>query len=191
MFSRKKSQGYSCRVKAVYKAIVNRSWILPWGRSGFMPTYMLSSCIRRMTCDADVNILKRLFENPTEDSEVRIAAFIGLMRCPTYLTIRSIKELLEKEQVNQGTPDLPSSSAPHSFRPLSFFSTPYPTYRPMEHVIHFSLYRYFYSWYLRTWARNPRFSSIWFIFLISILFQFSGIICLVLFEKSPRNGTSE
>lgn len=55
-----------------------------------------------MNCNSDQSMFGRVFENESEDSEVRIAAFIGLMRCPTYSTIRSIKETLEREQVNQG-----------------------------------------------------------------------------------------
>jgi len=79
---------------------------LPRGRNEFtyappfLSLYVL--LCRRMSCNADVNILTRLFENQAEDSEVRIASFIGLMRCPTYLTISSIKAALEREEVNQG-----------------------------------------------------------------------------------------
>jgi len=62
------------------------------------------SC-RRMSCEAqqrDVGVFKMLFENQSEDSEIRIAAFLSIMRCPSYPTIRWIRDALDREEVNQG-----------------------------------------------------------------------------------------
>jgi len=55
-----------------------------------------------MGCEADRSPLKTILENQVEDAEVRIAAFLQIMRCPTYDTIQSIKTFLETEEVNQG-----------------------------------------------------------------------------------------
>jgi hypothetical protein len=42
-----------------------------------------------------------LAEN-SEDSEIRIAAYLGVMKCVDYKTFLSIKDLLNREEVNQG-----------------------------------------------------------------------------------------
>ncbi|XP_035714329.1 uncharacterized protein LOC110858253 isoform X2 [Folsomia candida] len=59
--------------------------------------------LRRMPCEngAMIPALKAIFQNQLEDSEVRISAFLGIMRCPSYPVVVWIKEKLEKEQVNQ------------------------------------------------------------------------------------------
>ena len=44
----------------------------------------------------------RILQDFTEDSEVRIAAYLSLMACPDYKTILSIKDLLMDEEMNQG-----------------------------------------------------------------------------------------
>jgi hypothetical protein len=36
------------------------------------------------------------------DTEVRIAAYAGLMRCPDQPLVKAISDMLLKEQVNQG-----------------------------------------------------------------------------------------
>lgn len=46
--------------------------------------------------------LQKVFENQEEDAEVRIAAFLTVMRCPTYPTIRWLKDVMRKEQIRQG-----------------------------------------------------------------------------------------
>ncbi|CAG7726200.1 unnamed protein product [Allacma fusca] len=56
---------------------------------------------RRMQCTFDTSILNKIFLNPEEDSELRIQAFLSIMRCPTYSTVRYIREVLVNEQVNQ------------------------------------------------------------------------------------------
>ncbi len=57
-----------------------------------------------MPCDDETIaiILKSVFENQYDDSEVRIAAFMGIMRCPSYPIVRWIRKSLAEEQVNQG-----------------------------------------------------------------------------------------
>jgi hypothetical protein len=37
-----------------------------------------------------------------EDSEIRIAAYLGVMKCSDYKTVLAIKDLLNREEVNQG-----------------------------------------------------------------------------------------
>jgi len=55
-----------------------------------------------MNCDADVSIIRDLFEDQTEESEVRIKSFIALMRCPGYKTLKFVERTLEREKMNQG-----------------------------------------------------------------------------------------
>ena len=40
----------------------------------------------------------------SEDSEIRITAYLMVMKCPDYPTIMKIKDLLSSEEVNQGKP---------------------------------------------------------------------------------------
>lgn len=42
----------------------------------------------------------------SEDSEIRITAYLMVMKCPDYPTIIKIKDLLSSEEVNQGKPFL-------------------------------------------------------------------------------------
>ncbi|ODN01099.1 Apolipophorin [Orchesella cincta] len=60
---------------------------------------------RRMPCSEQSGHpeLRTLFENQQEDAEVRIAAFLAIMRCPTYPTIRWLKRIMGTEQVRQVT----------------------------------------------------------------------------------------
>lgn len=45
----------------------------------------------------------KILEDNSEDSEIRIAAYLGVMKCPNYQTILDIKDLLNNEEINQGT----------------------------------------------------------------------------------------
>ncbi|KAF4531743.1 hypothetical protein B566_EDAN015189 [Ephemera danica] len=56
---------------------------------------------RRLPCDLGRNYLTQLFKDPSIDTELRIAAYLEVMRCPSYQLIRSIKEMLLTEEVNQ------------------------------------------------------------------------------------------
>lgn len=58
---------------------------------------------RRLPCDECRPYFERLFRNHKIDSEVRIAAYLQVMRCPNYVVIRMIQNSLETEEVNQGT----------------------------------------------------------------------------------------
>ncbi len=46
--------------------------------------------------------LAGLFSDASADSEIRIGAYMALMGCPDEDTVRMVKDLLEKEEVNQG-----------------------------------------------------------------------------------------
>ena len=48
--------------------------------------------------------MRTVFRDLAEDSEVRIAAYLGLMRCPSHREIGLVRAALEQEQVNQGGP---------------------------------------------------------------------------------------
>ncbi|KAL3868012.1 hypothetical protein ACJMK2_040851 [Sinanodonta woodiana] len=56
---------------------------------------------RRMSCGADRNNLMALFRNGGEDSELRIAAYLAAMNCPTKYIINQIQSTLATEEVNQ------------------------------------------------------------------------------------------
>jgi len=43
-----------------------------------------------------------VFVNQSIDSEVRIAAYLQVMRCPIYSVVRHIVSILDNEEVNQG-----------------------------------------------------------------------------------------
>lgn len=57
---------------------------------------------RRLPCAESLEYFERLFRYQEEDVEVRIAAYLQIMRCPNYLMIRTIKHSLETEEINQG-----------------------------------------------------------------------------------------
>lgn len=43
------------------------------------------------------------YRNMTLDTEVRIASYLQVMRCPDYNVIKTIKHALKVEEVNQGS----------------------------------------------------------------------------------------
>jgi hypothetical protein len=43
-----------------------------------------------------------LFRDQSADSELRIAAYLEVMKCPTYNVLKTIKHSLDEEEVNQG-----------------------------------------------------------------------------------------
>ncbi|XP_050023796.1 apolipophorins-like [Dermacentor andersoni] len=45
--------------------------------------------------------LLELMKTPSEDVEIRIAAYLGIMSCPTMKDVIDIKKMLEKEEINQ------------------------------------------------------------------------------------------
>ena len=42
-----------------------------------------------------------IYRNPDEDSELRIAAYLAMMQCPTQYIVDQVKETLASEEVNQ------------------------------------------------------------------------------------------
>lgn len=57
---------------------------------------------RRLSCEEHRAFFENFLKNQNEDAEVRIAAYLQIMRCPNYVVIRTIKHCLEVEEVNQG-----------------------------------------------------------------------------------------
>ena len=57
---------------------------------------------RRFSCSVRRDEMRTVFGDMAEDSEVRIAAYLGLMRCPSHREVGMIRTALEREQVNQG-----------------------------------------------------------------------------------------
>lgn len=55
----------------------------------------------RMDCRRSRNTFLDLYENMDENSEIRIAAYQQVMRCPSKLTVKRIKSVLQIEEVNQ------------------------------------------------------------------------------------------
>ncbi|XP_045482614.1 uncharacterized protein LOC123686485 [Harmonia axyridis] len=58
-------------------------------------------CHRRVPCDESKDYFEDLYRNYEQDSELRIAAYLQIMRCPNYLMMRTIRNTLEQEEVNQ------------------------------------------------------------------------------------------
>ncbi|KAA0200099.1 hypothetical protein HAZT_HAZT011368 [Hyalella azteca] len=56
---------------------------------------------RKAPCTYDRSGLMGVYENGREDSEIRIAAYLSLMACPTKELINTIKDRLSSESVNQ------------------------------------------------------------------------------------------
>ncbi|KAK3093078.1 hypothetical protein FSP39_010780 [Pinctada imbricata] len=56
---------------------------------------------RRASCDTDKSDIEGIFKNVEEDSELRIAAYLALMECPSDAVLRTVKITLENEEVNQ------------------------------------------------------------------------------------------
>lgn len=57
---------------------------------------------RRLPCDFNTEFLLNVYTNTEYEAEVRIAAYLQIMKCPTYGTIKQIKTMLETEKLNQG-----------------------------------------------------------------------------------------
>lgn len=57
---------------------------------------------RRLPCAESLEYFESIFRNGDVDVEVRIASYLQIMRCPNYMTVRTVKHNLENEEVNQG-----------------------------------------------------------------------------------------
>ncbi|CAH1394070.1 unnamed protein product [Nezara viridula] len=56
---------------------------------------------RRLPCETNREFLLDLFKNRSAEGEVRISAYLQIMRCPTYAILKAIKTTLESEEFNQ------------------------------------------------------------------------------------------
>jgi hypothetical protein len=59
------------------------------------------NAMRRMDCNADTTALLDILRSAYTDSELRINAYLALMRCPSESTLITVRRLLESEQINQ------------------------------------------------------------------------------------------
>lgn len=57
---------------------------------------------KRLPCEESRLYFENLFRNQALDSELRIASYLQIMRCPNYIVIGTIQNSLEVEEVNQG-----------------------------------------------------------------------------------------
>ncbi|XP_050313934.1 apolipophorins [Anthonomus grandis grandis] len=56
---------------------------------------------RRLPCEKHRSYFESMFGDQEQDTEVRIAAYLQVMRCPSYLLVRTIAYNLRNEEVNQ------------------------------------------------------------------------------------------
>ncbi|XP_060537065.1 uncharacterized protein LOC132708634 isoform X2 [Cylas formicarius] len=56
---------------------------------------------RRSPCERTRSYFDRIYRDQQENSEIRIAAYLQMMRCPNYLLVRTIARNLRHEEVNQ------------------------------------------------------------------------------------------
>lgn len=56
---------------------------------------------RKTSCDNTREFFIDIYQNVSLSVEIRIASYLQFMKCPTYLTIKSVKKFLEYEEVNQ------------------------------------------------------------------------------------------
>ncbi|KAK8390621.1 hypothetical protein O3P69_010366 [Scylla paramamosain] len=59
------------------------------------------TAFRRFPCEVSRAPLQRLFQDHTQDAELRIAAYLELMRCPDFQVVKVVKQTLLNEEVNQ------------------------------------------------------------------------------------------
>ncbi|XP_024085563.1 apolipophorins [Cimex lectularius] len=59
------------------------------------------SAHRRLPCGTNLKYLLKLYQNQTNTEEVRIAAYLQLIRCPSYIILKEIRNILEDEEYNQ------------------------------------------------------------------------------------------
>uniref|UniRef100_A0A8D0NM76 Vitellogenin domain-containing protein n=1 Tax=Sus scrofa TaxID=9823 RepID=A0A8D0NM76_PIG len=56
---------------------------------------------RRVPCSADRSVLSRLYQSPEEDAEIRINAYLALMRCPDEGVFAQVQRTQAEEQSTQ------------------------------------------------------------------------------------------
>jgi len=59
------------------------------------------NAFRMMSCNL-TRPLEKVLKDVDEDSELRISAYLGLMRCADYNTKALVQSILRDEEVNQG-----------------------------------------------------------------------------------------
>ncbi|XP_073994094.1 apolipoprotein lipid transfer particle isoform X2 [Rhodnius prolixus] len=59
--------------------------------------------LRRLPCGSNDNLATSLFKNQSVTEELRIAAYLHIMRCPSYTILQVVKNVLENEENNQGS----------------------------------------------------------------------------------------
>lgn len=57
--------------------------------------------LRRMPCSADRTTVMATFRRESEDTELRIGAYLAVMKCPSQWVIDQVREALQAEKVNQ------------------------------------------------------------------------------------------
>ena len=57
--------------------------------------------LANVECGMKGNAAKKILADVSEDSEIRIAAYLAMMKCPDFRTILHMKELLLTEEMNQ------------------------------------------------------------------------------------------
>ncbi|GFQ98349.1 vitellogenin [Trichonephila clavata] len=55
---------------------------------------------RRVSCDISREELMKTYSNYNEDTEIRIAAYLAVMRCPSVPVIEQVKEVMMGEKIN-------------------------------------------------------------------------------------------
>ncbi|XP_065572603.1 apolipophorins-like [Artemia franciscana] len=56
--------------------------------------------VRSRACETS-DLLLSILANSNENVEIRIASYLGAVKCPTYSTMKKIQEVLQNEQINQ------------------------------------------------------------------------------------------
>ncbi len=93
---------------SVITECVSDPWVPARIRLAAIDTAAFLGCRMKNHLDlaADVSKLNKIvqgqFADRSADSELRIAAYMGLMTCPDQQTVQHVKKLLAEEEVNQG-----------------------------------------------------------------------------------------
>lgn len=56
---------------------------------------------RKTNCDKTKDFFMDIYQNFTQSVEIRIGSYLQFMKCPSYLTIKTVRTFLPSEQVNQ------------------------------------------------------------------------------------------
>ncbi len=78
-------------------------WYESWLAYKFFERFIILRNFRSVPCHIRGDAAMKILADESEDSEIRIAAYLGVMKCADYQTILNMKDLLANEQVNQGS----------------------------------------------------------------------------------------